>query len=128
MKMDYDVIRQILLRIEEAPFGESVTEGTLVYDRHPPMEIAFHLDLLEEGGYIKSLNTTTLSHAYNTREKIRMTMKGYEFLNDIRSSKVWRKTKEAVDSVGSASLEVIKSIASSVILSFIDGRFSSNPS
>lgn len=120
MRMDYDVIRQILLNIESFPSDKKMTEETLASGDLTPEVVAFHLDLLADAGYIERLSTRTMSSKYNNQIVLRMTFKGHEYLDTVREPKIWRETKSRLKTVGSATLEVIKSIATDIIISSLN--------
>lgn len=122
MKMDYDVIRQILLEIEASPNGKRITEETLAYENHLSDEIAFHLDLLVDAGFIETLPIRTLSSCYTSHIVKRMTFSGHEYLNSVRSPKVWRETKRRINLVGSATLGVVKDVATDLIVKLIQSN------
>lgn len=122
MKMDYDVIRHILLDIEAAPNGQRITETTLAYKKHSAEEIAFHLDLLVDAGLIETYPIENLSSPYTSHIVLRMTFKGHEYLNSVRSLKVWRETKSRINKVGCATLDIVKSVASDVIVKLIQSN------
>ena len=102
MKRDLDRIREILLEIESAePLQELSYNGDM--DCH-------QIRLLVDAGFVKA-------EFYEDSDGIsadveRMTSQGYDFLDSIRSTAIWKKVKERVCStVGSVSLSVLSEVA-----------------
>jgi hypothetical protein len=69
-----------------------------------------HIELLKEAGFV---DAHRISHNDNVKgwEIERLTFAGYEYLETIRSAKVWRNVKERMKAVGGATLDVIKAVA-----------------
>ena len=115
MVRDNDLVRDILLKIEAAQKSPLVIDdlGITDYDREA---IGYHLQLLEEVGYI----VANFAYGDNVVQEAlidRLTWDGHEFLDTIRSDSVWAQTKSTVAAtVGSASIEVIKAVATAVAL------------
>lgn len=108
MKRDLDLIRYILLTTEQSDKG--VTDSVLVNQCYDIRTIAFHTELLIDRGLVSGsveydgFHTTPLGV-----EITRITWEGYDYLDSIRSDKVWRKAKEVISkSVGDTSLLVVK--------------------
>ncbi len=108
MKRDLDLIRYLLLTTEQSDKG--VTDSILVNQRYDIKDIAFHTELLIDRGLVSGLveydgfRTTPLSV-----EITRITWEGYDYLDSIRSDKVWSKAKDVIcKSVGDTSLSVVK--------------------
>lgn len=116
MKRNLDLIRDILLRIEDISNGtrlicvEDFTD--LCDDRH---YISYHLELLEDAGYI-----VVIDHPYTDDYKdfalTRLTMLGADYLDSVRNNSIWVKVKDKLEKVGNgASLKVVCDVATSII-------------
>ena len=110
MQRDWDVIREILVRLDEKgaekhdlrvrDFGE---------DRRDI--IAYHVEILEEEGLIDARMSKSLSSPVDFFA-MRLTFEGHELLDAIRNDTVWRKTKENFAAKGvSMTLDLVKQIA-----------------
>ena len=116
MKRDWDVVRKILLKLEEIGNTTSRLESSEVNGYDPEL-VSYHMQLLDEAGLIKArcrqhrpLNCVALS----------MTWKGHEFLDQIRQDTVWNKVKgEAREKGLDLSLDVIIALAKSIIASML---------
>lgn len=114
MKRDNDLIRDILLKVEDA--SQPLTLDTLEIEDFESGPVAYHVQLLDEAGYIHAI--------FNWGDDIiqqaiieRLTWQGHEFLDSVRDDTTWSHTKSTIAStVGSASFEVVKALATSFTL------------
>lgn len=103
MKRDMDLIREILLRLEQHYLDE--IEG------HSAKEIAYHVSLLEGAGLVTQDIYSNLFLNDSMLEGIRITWAGHEFLDASRSVSIWEKAKNiAIEKTGALSFEVLKAI------------------
>lgn len=104
MKLDKDLVREILLAIEahdQPPLGWM----TLKLDGHDPELVSYHVMLLHEAGFILGEKLGGLNHF--KWEPKRLTYQGHEFLDTVRDGEVWELTKNGAEKVGSASLSLM---------------------
>ncbi|MPN53315.1 hypothetical protein SDC9_200979 [bioreactor metagenome] len=124
MQRDMDLMRKILLKIEEIfPAGDLVIHGVPL-DGYDKLLIADHCQLLFEAGLI---------NAYEPRRggqgaKVlfysvgNLTNSGYDFLDKIREDTVWNRTKTIIKDKGLPMVvDVVKEISSTVISSMVEG-------
>jgi|688.fasta_scaffold227839_3 hypothetical protein len=106
MKRDWDIIREVLLKIESSQAHTSISSNDFECSNEL---IAYHMTLMFEAGLIGRANATTLDgHVYVER----MTWQGHEFLDSIRDDTIWGKTKEKAVSKGlSLTFDIVISIA-----------------
>jgi hypothetical protein len=106
MKLDKDIVREILLKIESEakdPNGWM----TLEIADHPRKELSYHVQLLAEAGFIEAQDLCRLGpDGYEWQPK-RLTYAGHELLDTIRDPEIWRLTKEGAKKVGSNSLTAL---------------------
>lgn len=71
---------------------------------------------LYEGGYLNAMLISTLGFASPMIARVQdLTFKGHEFIETIRPKPIYNKAKSKIAStVGSASLEILSSVASSI--------------
>ena len=118
MKRDMDLVRNLLLGIEERDRGDgnwtsfgdlTLPEGT----ETPEPMVQEHLRLLLEAGLIEAMVDNTWSS--RAVRPIRLTWAGHDFLAAIRDEGVWSSTKEAVGKVGgTAALETWRAAATAL--------------
>jgi len=115
MTRDNDLVREILQRIE-ASQESPLTIDRLGITSHDRVAIGYHLQLLEEAGYVVA-NFAYGDDAVQEAVVDRLTWAGHEFLDAIRSDTVWAKTKSTIAAtVGTASLEVVKAAATAIAM------------
>jgi hypothetical protein len=116
MQRDMDLIRDLLLGIE----ADTRLDGTQwifpdeefnlgvigLSKQHSREEIAFHLAMLIEAGFVKGRAGIMGDVAIS-----KLTWQGHEFLDDIRDPGIWGKTKERLRGLPSVAIGVIGEIA-----------------
>ena len=110
MKLDKDLVRNLLLQIEAKPDPIGLIEITVA--GHPREEVAYHIQILDEAGFIKAEDLSSYD-GYDWRAE-RLTFDGHEFLDTVRDAKIWRRTKEIAKSTGVASVKALFEIGKSV--------------
>jgi hypothetical protein len=120
MKRDMEVIRDILFSIEEQ--YEDVALYNLEVKDYSFKKIAYHCNLLYEAGFISNYDD-----AYGDGEICSfgvgsITWEGHDYLDKIRSDKVWNKTKKTITDKGLPMIvDVVKDIATEIIKSMVQG-------
>jgi hypothetical protein len=109
MKLNKDLVREILLQVEASP--DPLNWVDLTVPGHSELEIAYHARLLDEAGFIEADDLTTMD-GYDWRAK-RLTYEGHEFLDTVRDAEIWRRTKETAKSAGIASVKALFEIGKS---------------
>ena len=110
MKLDKDLVREILLALEKDdgdPFGWK----DLTFDDHTQEEVAYHVCILAEGGFLTAMDLSTMDGA-DWRPQ-RLTYDGHEFLDTIRDNQVWKLTKETAKKAGVGGLKVLVEVGKS---------------
>lgn len=115
MKRDLDLIRDLLLYIEA-----SETYPVHSYDIEIPeadeSQILFHIELLIDADYIEALNSSTIGR--RSYYIYRLTMSGCDYLDSVRDEQIWKDTaSKIISAAGSATLEIVKSVAQTIIMS-----------
>jgi len=113
MKREMDLIREMLLRVEEDPrFDGShyVTFTPEDFPEHTQAEIAYHVDLLFEARLVEGIATLDPDPAI-----LKLTWDGHEFVDNIRDPSVWSGVKEKIKSVKSVALGVVVQVATAEI-------------
>jgi len=111
MKLDKDLIREVLLQVEASPDPLGWVE--LVFPGRSYEDVAYHVEKLHEAGFLHA-DELTSSSGYDWKPR-QLTYEGHEFLDTVRDSEVWRTTKETAKKVGSASVEVLFAVGKSVV-------------
>ena len=119
MKRDWDVIRKILIAIEEST--DSIMNSDIADTTAIDAEtVGYHCKLLIDAGLIEG-NCTDLIGAPVTRCLIhRLTWAGHEFLDQIRQPKLWNAIKATAKSKSlDLSFDVLKAISSEAVKGLI---------
>lgn len=115
MKRDMDLIRQILLELEEAPY----TGGWANLEIEKGLDddvYAYHVQLLHEAGLIEAQDLSTLDGvAWKPK---RLTWEGHEFLEAARESSRWEKAKDVMQKEGGG---LVLSVLKEVLLTMMRG-------
>lgn len=115
MKRDLDLIREILLHIEEGWGYDGLREfyysdpEELGITGRTAEEFVYHFRLLVEEGYVDGATTIV-----NVTLR-RLTSKGHDFLDHIRDPRVWTQVKLRLGSVEGVALSIIEELAKSEI-------------
>ena len=110
MKRDMNLVRLLLLRAE----GEDPVDLSTYSEE----QVNYHESMLYREGFIKGVPIMGGSRILDPE----LEWKGHDFLDGIRDDRVWQATMRQVgQQVGSASLEVIKAVAASVLTKMLTG-------
>lgn len=108
MKRDLDLVRAILITAEssDGPVGEAVL---LSLDSDAD-KIAYHLELMcARGLVVADVSYDGFGRTPIDMELLSLTWEGYDYLDAIRSAKVWSKAKESMTAaIGDVSLSLAK--------------------
>jgi hypothetical protein len=98
MQRDWEVIRKILIKIEELPPNGTLQSFQLSTEGIDKDSAAFHMWLLINAGLVDGNSADTLT----SRSCIarRLTWAGCEFLDGIKKDSSWNKVKETAKSRG----------------------------
>lgn len=110
MKRDMDLVRCILITVEKAD-GE-VGDAQLLDCAEGSMErLAFHVELLQSHGLLDADVFCDGMGDPMSLSVSGLTWDGYDYLDAIRSPKVWNGAKDAISkAVGDTSLSVVKDV------------------
>jgi hypothetical protein len=116
MKRDMELVREVLLKVEEIPFDGAFHD--IAVDGRSPNEIAYQVMLLHEAGLVEAMD---LGVGW---KPVRLTYSGHEFLDAARNDSIWEKAKTAVvESTGVLTLEGLKVALPMVVKNLIAGYF-----
>lgn len=107
MKRDMNLIRKILLNIEEAPFKGGWLE--LDIEGYDESVLSYHIMLLHEAGLIEAKEISTLK--ITVWKPKYLTWEGHEFLDAARDESRWKKALDIMkEKGGGVAFEVLKSV------------------
>ncbi|MDO8586310.1 MAG: DUF2513 domain-containing protein [Armatimonadota bacterium] len=111
MKRDMELVRKLLLYIEDNHKYKPLHSQHVEIGDHSKQEIGYHLKIMAQGDLIDVQDITAMGHQAHRYFTDGITWCGHDFLDAVRDDNVWSHTKEAFKPVGSASFEVVKSVA-----------------
>ncbi|MBX3437794.1 MAG: DUF2513 domain-containing protein [Planctomycetaceae bacterium] len=110
MKCDMDLIRELMLEIEEMPLGAVYETDASSIKRGRDL-LAGHLQLLHQAGFVAGFACERDGNALCSG----ITWQGHQFLNAARSDDVWSQAKTTLRKSGLAvSVDVLTSLLSKI--------------
>jgi Hypothetical protein (DUF2513) len=116
MKRDMDLVRDLLLHIEEDPRFDGARWARIDAPEdigitgHSTEEVAYHLDMLVEAGLLRGSIGLDKMPAIS-----KLTWEGHEFLDNIRDHGIWSKTKARLAGLPSVAISIVGEIAKAEI-------------
>jgi hypothetical protein len=113
MKRDMNLVRDLLLEIEKHPGMNRVSQhqfepGDFGITEENFETVAFHLDLMIEAGLVLGRSDMRMPIVSG------LTWSGAEFLDAVRDSGTWKKTKEGAGKVGNWGLSFMLDLAKAI--------------
>jgi len=108
MKRDMDLIRKLLLQLEELD-GTGVSPSNLL-EGYTGEQIGYHAFLLADAGLAIGCDCSSSSSFLPQYDLNGLTWNGHEFLDAARNETNWKKAKERFSGVGGFSLSVLKEL------------------
>ncbi len=107
MKRDFDLVRYLLLYIEQSPAGKST--GRLTVENYNTEVVSEHMKLLIEEKFLEGSSHLTGS---GIRYVVHgLTWKGHDFLDNARNDTVWKKVMADAEKKGmSLSMSVLNGL------------------
>jgi hypothetical protein len=96
MKRDFDLIRLVLLEVENNADPQNWIDPEPV--GYESVEVSYHVMLLEQAGLIEGWNRSAIGvFRWSARN---LTWRGHEFLEAARDDTVWTRTKNTIGQLG----------------------------
>lgn len=118
LKLDYDLIRDLLIETEEMTDGINsymFNNYCLSFKDVEKIKLRYHLKYLYNIGFIESLSKCNSANIERLAI-IDITPAGREYLDNIRNISVWHKTKSIIHKFGSpVTVSMVSNIAASVV-------------
>lgn len=116
MRRDMDIVRD-LLKLSAATSAPRVDAYSLASPSRSRELIAYHVRIMTQAGLVDSHVKPDDQPAPASCFIKSLTWEGNDFLDSVESDTVWSKVKaKLAENVGSASFDVIKAVAKSVLL------------
>lgn len=115
MKRDMDLVRSILLRLEDS---DKIRNGTgILSDLADDILVQGHLELLSDAGFVEQKNWKPHPDGVTMRMGWRITWEGHEFIDTVRDPEIWRKTKVGAEKLGSWTIKILADMATGYVRS-----------
>jgi len=120
MKRDMDLIREILLKVEELYVDTAIYDLTI--DGYDMATVAYHCKLLHNAGYIFDYKAQYASNEIYTFAVGALIWAGNEYLEKIRDNSRWGKIKNTLIQKGLPfTIDMVKSVADAFITAAAEG-------
>lgn len=105
MKRDMDLIRKMLIAVEESPRGYA---DTITVDGYTDDQIGYHGYLAVQAGLAEGADVTAMGASGPNWMLLNLTWEGHEFLDAARDDSRWRAAMEKIGkSAGSVPVPVL---------------------
>lgn len=109
MKRDMDLVRLILLEIEDHQHG--LAPQRLPIEGYADEQIGYHVHLMGQAGLLKVADVTCQGSLSPEAIPVRMLWAGHDFLDAARSDTIWNRAKKHLGAEWtSVPLEVLKAL------------------
>ncbi|AMJ94871.1 hypothetical protein AVL56_11575 [Alteromonas stellipolaris] len=113
MKRNMDLVREILINLNEHPHGYA--PDNFKVQGYSQEEVLYHCFILGEAGLIDASNTSSDNSLSPEAIPIRLTWMGHEFIENAKNENIWQQTKDAVHKIGDVSFSVWASVLAKVV-------------
>lgn len=113
MKRDDELIRKIILKVEELGDNPNGGINNFSIDGASDEEVAYHVWLLGDAGYMRVIPFSTMKKTYFI--PCCLTAAGHDFADSTRDDIIWTSTKKAARESGSATLAMLGQLAKAFI-------------
>lgn len=112
MQRNWELIRKILLKLEEQPEALGCLDSDI--KGYPPETVAYHYHILHQAGLIRAQDASTCQGFDMYAQSL--TWAGHEFLDNIRNDTVWNTIKRSILDKGlTLTFDSIKAAAALLI-------------
>ncbi len=114
MKRDMDLVRLILMKIEDKPNNRPEMEFNI--DGYEAKEVLYHLTLLEEAKLIEGMHLSSRDGGGKVVHPTRLTWTGHEFMDASRDPTRWDQAKVAAAKAGGFGLDIFAKLLASMAM------------
>jgi len=114
MQRNMDLVRMILMRIEDSPLGWAARP--FEFAGYTPEEVGYHAHIMAEDGLIEAADVTTMHSKGPEAMPRALTSKGHDFLDLARDQQRWSRAKAIIGKVGSAPIAVWMKVLNDLLL------------
>ena len=85
---NFDLIRLILMELEKSPLDSVVTNSDLKIEGYDPLQIAFHVEMLVDAGFIEAKIPKVMEGMPPDFIVKKILWAGYEFLDNAKNNTI----------------------------------------
>ncbi|HVR09891.1 MAG TPA: DUF2513 domain-containing protein [Thermoanaerobaculia bacterium] len=116
MKRDFNLIRKIILTVEDGPTG--FTHGDVIIDGYSHEEIGYHSYLIIDSGLAEGFDATNTTDTSPDWRIHNLTAAGHDFADAARSDTTWNKATGMIkDKAGGVTLDILKQLLFALVRS-----------
>jgi Hypothetical protein (DUF2513) len=109
MKRDMELIRKMVLAVEEGPNGYAPDD--LRIEGHTAEQLGYHAHLLIQDGFATGPITTHINGSGPSAQITALTWRGHDLADAVRDEARWRKAMGMIqEKGGAATLDIIKDV------------------
>lgn len=109
MKRDMDLVRKILLALEEHEHG--FAPQNFLVDGYSEEQVGYHIHIMNQAGLIHAVDITSLNDKSPQAIPSKLTWEGYEFLEAAREPTRWQAALTKAKEKGAAlTFDILKAI------------------
>jgi hypothetical protein len=117
MKRDMDLIRKLVLSIEDSPSG-FVQNSYVPIEGYSRDQIGYHQYLILDAGFACGENMTGMGDANPSAILTNLTWQGHEFASAVRDHSRWKQAVATVqEKAGTVTIDVLKSLLTALMKS-----------
>lgn len=114
MKLQPDLVRDILLKVEKHPSTMPIINFTV--EGWPTDEVNYAIAKLAEGGFIVAAITRVSAYEIDVARVRELTFAGHEFLDKIRHDNVWQEIKaKAKEQGGNLPFQILGTLGEAIL-------------
>jgi hypothetical protein len=118
LKRDLDLIRKLVLAVEEVPTG--FVRDNLRIEGYTDEQVEYHSYLLVDAGLAEGVKVTTQASTGPEYRILHLTSAGHDFAAAARNDVVWRKASVKVgEKAGSVTLDVMKELLVNIVKAYV---------
>ena len=120
MKRDMDLVRLILLKIEEEYVSTAIYN--LKVDTYDMATVAYHCKIMHEAGLISDYKAQSADGEIYSFCVSSLSWEGNDYLDKVRDNSIWKKTKDAITHKGlPLIIDTIKTVSTAFITATAEG-------
>ena len=114
MKRDMDLVREILLGLDEHEAGYAPHE--MEFEGYSDEQVGYHAYIMGQAGLLEVADASSLDGSSPRAIPISLTWAGHEFLANAREQANWLQAKKLMKGAGGASFHVWQEVLTKVVM------------